>query len=435
MRPGLWQWVPELNGEPRPQRERQLSPFEQGQLRNQLRDWLGNKVVEKAPQNLAWVNNLVFVDKKNGDTRVCTDCTPANDVTNELGWPLPRLQDLRHRLQGNKWLARLDLRNAFFRIHVPKHYRYLTAFRCDGTIYWFVRMPFGLKTAPEVFQRMMDHILAKHWKYAYWYIDDILVWGPTASNLQTRVSRVISTLEGNGHVINFDKSVLSAQSLLFAGMWVTPHSIGPNLDKVKELLALPAPRNKTDAQSVLGLASYLRDHIPLASMLTARMTGAELPPEEYHSEWAKFKSHTVRTISTLGQFDDKENADLYTDASRVACAAVLIQHGRIIAVASRKFTNTETRYTTTDREHLGLILGARKFRLFLQRQGALTQVWTDHQALLTRRVSELTPRQARWRMEIANNIPDLKHVKGKDNPADFFSRLGAIDGWGPVLCI
>lgn len=431
----MWQWVPVLTGVPRPRRERQLSPKEAALLRQQTNDWLVHGVVEEAVRGTPWVNNTVYAAKKNGSVRVCVDCTPANEVTADLGWPLPRLQDVRGRLAGAKYFSRIDLRDAFFRISIPPEYRHLTAYRCDGTIYWFNRMPFGLKTAPETFQRMMDHVLQAHWKYAFWYIDDILIWGRTLKDLVAKENRVLSALELSRQTVNFDKSAFHKTSLLFAGLWVTPSTIGPNFDKVKVLLSLPAPRTKEDARSALGLASYLRDFIPLTSMLTATLSGEEVSAEEYHAAWKEFVTHTAHTITTLTQWDDDADADLYTDASKVACAAVLIQHGRIIAMASRKFAPAETRYSATDREHLGLILGSRKFRIFLQRNGPTTTLWTDHTALLTRRIADLTPRQARWRLELANNITHLRHVPGKRNPADFFSRKGVVENWGPVFSI
>jgi RNase H-like domain found in reverse transcriptase len=82
----------------------------------------------------------------------------------------------------------------------------------------------------------------------------------------------------------------------------------------------------------------------------------------------------------------------------------------------------ETRYSATDREHLGLVFAARKFRLILHREGVDTRVWSDHSALLTRRKEELTPRQSRWNEIVTHWIPGLRHVKGKENPADFVSR-------------
>lgn len=434
MGPQLWHWVPVLTGEPRPPRARPLSPREQSMNRTQTRDWVQRGVVELAPPR-PWTNNLVFVQKKDGRTRMCVDCTPVNDVTAPLGWPLPRLQDLRHRLTGASWFSRMDLKDAFFRISIPLEYRDYTSYRCDGRAYRFKRMPFGLTTAPEVFQRMMDHILAEHWQYAFWYIDDVLVWGNTKSELSKRTARVRASLEKHRHTVSDTKSEYDKEALLFAGLWIAGGQIAPNREKVQALLKLPAPRTKADARSALGLASYLRDFIPLASQLTAAMTGAELSETEYEAHWTRFMRHVAHTITQLREWDEEADADLYTDASLTGCSALLIQHGRIIALASRKFTPAETRYSATDREHLGLILAAHKFRIFVQRKGAVTRCHTDHQSLLTRRIHELTPRQARWRLTVANNIPELRHVKGAQNPADFFSRKGCLEGWGPTLTI
>jgi hypothetical protein len=83
-------------------RRRPLSPIEQQHLRNQVKLWLLQGVIEPSPELLEWVNNTVFVTKSNGSIRVCVDCTPVNAVTKDVGYPLPRLQDLRYHLVGAK---------------------------------------------------------------------------------------------------------------------------------------------------------------------------------------------------------------------------------------------------------------------------------------------------------------------------------------------
>lgn len=138
--------------------------------------------------------------------------------------------------------------------------------------------------------------------------------------------------------------------------------------------------------------------------------------------WRSLVTDIADRMVTLGEWHDDDEAQLYTDASTKMCSAVLIQNGRIIALASRKLSPRETRYSTTDREHLGLVLATKKFRLFLHRHSAPTQVLSDHTALLNRKWCDLTPRQARWKMDVEQWIPHLTYVKGKNNPADYFSR-------------
>lgn len=406
-----------------PPRPRQRTPIEDQLLRDQTRQWSLQGVVEVG-QRIMWVNNPVFVAKKNGTTRVCIDCRPANAVTKKFDWPLLRLQELRHCLKGMRFFCRIDLKDAFFRIVIPAEWRHLTAYESGGRFYQFKRMPFGLKTAPAVFQRWMDHIL-KHLTYAArWYMDDILIFADTLSELHRRTRKVRAALAEARCRINEDKSEYDQKSLLFGGLWIFADGVGPNYAKVREALRLPAPRTKKDKQSALGLVSYLRDFIPLLSLLTANLSGAPIDEEEYQRQWTKLMRHIAKSVTTLKHWKEEEDADLYTDASGSGAAAVLIQDGRIVAVSSRKLTGPETRYSTTDREHLSLLLASEKFRIFLHRQRGNTNVWNDHAALMTRHTESMTPRQTRWFTKISYWIPSIQHIKGSDNPADFFSRWG-----------
>lgn len=374
---------------------------------------------------MPWVNNPVFVAKKNGSIRVCIDCRPTNAVTEDFDWPLPRLKDLRHATRGARWFSRIDLKDAFFRIKIPKVWRYLTAFRSNGTAYQFRRMPFGLKTAPSTFQRFMDTVLAHLREQCFWYMDDVLIYAASKGQLAHRTRAVRNGLVKAGCTINEDKSEYEKQGLVFAGMWVYSEGLGPNLAKVRQVLDLPPPRTKPEKQSALGLVGWLRDHIPLASHLMADLypgQGETLTPQEYEKEWNRLLNHISRRITTLGHWDENKAASLFTDASGKGVGAVLIQDGRITAVSSRKLKPAETRYSTTDREHLSLVFASKTMKIFLHRNSGATRVLNDHAALIGRKHAEMLPRQARWAELVNQWIPNVEHVKGSNNPADFFSR-------------
>lgn len=228
------------------------------------------------------------------------------------------------------------------------------------------------------------------------------------------------------------KSEYDRRSILMAGIWLFQGGVGPNAEKVKALFDLPTPRTKPELRSALGLVSYLRDHIPLVSLFTAKLSGREVESQELDGEWRKLLRHIARAITTIRHFDENRDADLYTDASDLAIGAVLIQDGKIIAVSSRKLTPAETRYSATDREHLSLAHAAEKYRFFLHRQGAETRIHNDHQALLGRKNDKMTPRQERTRTLIQTWVPNLRHVKGERNPADFFSRWKMGDVLGQI---
>jgi hypothetical protein len=401
-----------------------LTPIQEIQAGEQALLWLAMGVVEPIPTP-PLVNNLVLVAKKNGRIRVCVDCSPANNVTEEFDWPLPRLQDVRFRIQGSTWYARIDLKDAFFRISVPVRFRHLTAFMVGKNAYQFRKMPFGLKTAPAVFQRFMDWGLSEYWAWAVWYMDDILITATTESELMTRSRLIRRKLKEMKCIVNEEKSVGGRTGILFAGLWISGAGVGPNLEQVTKILEIPTPATKADMQSALGLVSYLRDFIPLVGHFTALLypdkQGLRLDQQEIDKQWGALRGHLASALTINHHWRDGVTADVYTDASQYALGVVVLQEGRIVAIASRKLTPAETRYSATDREHLGLVYAAEKFRLILHQRG-LVRVWCDHSALLTRKFDRLTPRQARWQTLVHAWIPNLSHVKGKSNPADFVSR-------------
>jgi hypothetical protein len=425
-------WVPVLDGDPLPPRRRVLSPIQEGQAQAQALAWLGQGVIEPIPTP-PLLNNLVLVAKKDGRTRVCVDCTPANQVTQAFDWPLPRLQDIRYRIQGNTWFSRIDLKDAFFRIGVPAEYRRLTAFLAGKQAYQFRRMPFGLKTAPAVFQRFMDWGLSTFYEWAVWYIDDILICATSREELIARERLVRYKLQEMKCTINEDKSESEKQEILFTGLLVTGEGVGPNPAQVAAVRSLPTPSTKAEAQSALGLVSYLRDFVPLVGHFTAMLypdkDGLRLDKVAYERQWGLLIKHLVSAISITHHWKQGVACDLFTDASQYALGVILIQAGKIVALASRKLSPAETRYSATDREHLGLVYAAEKFKVTLHQPDAPTRVWSDHSSLLSRQADRLTPRQSRWNTLVNTWIPKVEHVPGKANPADFISRW-KFDGVG-----
>jgi hypothetical protein len=397
---------------------------------------LHERVVERCPQQ-ALLNNLVFVEKKDKSTRVCIDCTPVNAHTADYDWALPRLQDIRHKVLGSRYMSRLDLRAAFFRIKVPRPVRRYVAFTCDGECYWFRRMPFGLKTAPATFQQFMDTSLAEFNLFALWYIDDIWVGADTLPELRQRVRRIKAKLSQIGCAVNEEKSEYDKTSVLFAGLRITRGCLSANQDKVAEVMRTPPPTTRKAMQSALGLVSYLRDFLPLTSHFTGELypnkEGLRLPPEEITVHWRKLLHHLATCVTSLRHWNENLDADLYADASGHSLGIVLLQEGRIVAVFSRKLSPAETRYNTTDREHMALKEAARRFKVFIHRSKGSTRVHSDHAALLNRNYTDMTPRQCRWKIIVDQWIPNVLHVPGVKNPADYLSRWDVEIEGGQIL--
>ncbi|KXJ77343.1 hypothetical protein RP20_CCG007721 [Aedes albopictus] len=90
--------------------------------------------------------------------------------------------------KGKIWSV-LDVKDAFFLLELDDESKDITTFITHRGLYRFKRLPFGLVSAPEIFQRTMDEMLADC-EGAYWYLVDVGVEGSTVEEHDSRLQKV-----------------------------------------------------------------------------------------------------------------------------------------------------------------------------------------------------------------------------------------------------
>lgn len=91
---------------------------------------------------------------------------------------MPKIQDLVRSIRNSSHFVGLDLRAGYWQIMMEEKSIPYTAFRTRGGLYEFLVMPFGLKTAPATFNRLMDQVVGDlFWNGVCVYLDDVLVHG------------------------------------------------------------------------------------------------------------------------------------------------------------------------------------------------------------------------------------------------------------------
>lgn len=153
--------------------------------------------------------------------------------------------------------------------------------------------------------------------------------------------------------------------------------------------------------------------------------------KEQQESFQKLK-HSLSEGETLGHYKlDADKTQLITDASNVGVEAVLVQenkgHTRVISYASRALSETEKKYSTTEKEGLAVVWAFEKYHLYLY--GIDFELVTDHKPLesLYNMKTTQNARIQRWMLKLMPYNYQIKYLPGKQNIADALSRLVATN--------
>lgn len=161
----------------------------EGAVNAKLDELLARDIIEVKNGPASWVSPLVVANKANGTIRLCVDLRRVNQAVVRERHPMPIIDDIMTRIGKGKIWSVLDVKDAFFLLELDDESKDITTFITHRGLYRFKRLPFGLVSAPEMFQRTMDEMLADC-EGAYWYLDDVGVEGSTLEEHDSRLEKV-----------------------------------------------------------------------------------------------------------------------------------------------------------------------------------------------------------------------------------------------------
>lgn len=129
------------------------------QLKSELTEMTEKGIICPVTEPTQWISSLVCVPKKNGKLRICLDPKDLNSAICRENYPLPTIEDISTRLYNAKVFTKLDVRNGFWHVPLDEESSFLTTFNTPFGRYRWLRMPFGISSAPEVFQRRMHQLI------------------------------------------------------------------------------------------------------------------------------------------------------------------------------------------------------------------------------------------------------------------------------------
>ena len=384
-----------------------------------------------------WAAPIVPVVKEDESIRICGDYrATVNQVAKLDTYPLPHIDSLFSSLAGGTSFSKLDLAHAYLQIPLEEESKKYVTINTQRGLYRYNRLPFGVASAPAIFQRTMEDILRGIPQVSV-YIDDVLVTGKTEEEHLKTLDQVLTRMQRAGLWLKKQKSAFLLPSVEYLGHKITAEGIQPTEEKVRAIKDAPAPKNVTQLRSFFGLINYYAKFLPRLSSTLAPLY--KLLQKGVQWKWRADQEKAfieakqqLASPKLLAHYNVENYVILSCDASPYGVGAVLSQvvngEEKPVAFASRSLAPAERNYAQIDREGLAVVFGVKKFHQYVY--GRRFTIYSDHQPLQAlfgkgRTVPQMaSPRIQRWALTLSAYDYSLKFRPGlKLANADMFSRL------------
>jgi len=217
-------------------------------------------IIEKSAS--PWASNVVVVTKHDGTPRITLDYRALNNVTYKDSYPLPNIADCLDAFRGSSWFGILDLRSSFYQVPLAEANRDKTAFIIRRGEWRFCALPMGLSNAPATFQRFKDLVLrGLTWESVLVYIDDIVVYAHTYSDLKLRLEEVFIRLRGANLKLKPTKVILFQREIPFLGHRISGAGVAMDPEKIGDIVRWHRPTSVHEVRQFLGLCGYYRPYV------------------------------------------------------------------------------------------------------------------------------------------------------------------------------
>ena len=434
------------NAHPRFCRARSVPFILKDKIEAELERLLGEGIIESM-QFSKWAAPIVPVLKSDGKIRICGDYkTTVNQVSETELYPLPKIEDLFSNLAGGKLFSKLDLSHAYQQLLLDDKSKDYVVINTHKGLFRYTRLPFGIASAPAIFQRTMESLLQGIPGVAV-YLDDILVSGKSEEKHLETLDLVLKRMEDAGLRLKRNKCHFMTPSVEYLGHRIDRDGLHPTDEKVRAIRDAPNPRDVTELRSFLGLINYYGKFLPQLSTVLAPLYRLLRKDERWSWKAEQIKAFKkakslLQEAPVLVHYDNTKEIILACDASPYGVGAVISHRmddgsERPIGYASSSLSPAEKKYSQLEKEALAIIFGVKKFHQYLY--GLRFTIYTDHQPLKhlfnsTRPVPVMaSSRIQRWAMTLAAYHYSIGYKPGQHHEnADGLSRLPLQEAPGTV---
>ena len=420
-------------------------------LEKKLQTWIDMGILVH-DDTCEWASPVFALPKKEpGEVNLICDYRKLNAVTKLGTQIIDNMQEMLDTAATWKYIVTLDMRQSYAQCALSKEAQKKAAIATTLGVLRPTRVQFGLKGAPAHFTRLVRSIL-RDIPNVQTYIDDCVYGANTQDELLEITDKVFERFAKANLRLNPKKNQFGRKTTVILGHEITSEGLKPQQTKLDIIKHWPIPKDANQLRQFLGLANFFRKFV--AGYATKVAILEKLVRDTIHEK--KKYEWTTDHQAAFDQLKDalhnapclthpsKREADTYyifVDASNWAIGAVLtlfkeeVQAYQPVGAFSKRFTATEQRYSTIERELLGVLRALQHWAIYIW--GHSIVVFTDHKPIAALMRSKggasgpvgITNRLETFLQRVAPFNVEVRYIEGlKNTAADALSRIpkGAV---------
>ena len=322
----------------------------------------------KVSQPTDWVNSMV-VSSRGEKIRICLDPGDLNKAVKREHYSIPTVYEIVAKIPEAKVFTVLDAKSGYLQMKLDYESSLLTTMNTPVGRYRWLKLPFRIKSAPELYQRAMDEML-EDIDHAYAIMDDILIAGRDIAHHDSVLEAVLNRATTYNLKLNFKKVRVRKQQVQYVGHIISAEGLKPDPEKVRAMKDMPPPEAKEDVRRFLGSIQYLAKFLPMLAEVEAPLRELTRKDVLFHCDkpkaaaFQKLKDMCLE-VPVLAYYDVRKDVTIQCDASKSEVDAVLLHEGRPIAYASRKLRESELNCAPIEKEMLAIVFSTQKFREYI----------------------------------------------------------------------
>ena len=188
-------------------------------------------VISKVNEPTDWVSSIVIVPKPNGKLCVWLDPRSLDEAIRRQHFKLPSREEVMAKFANARVFTKLDASQGFWQMKLDEESSKLTTFNTPFGRYKYNRLPYGIKSAPEVYHKKVKEMF-EGIPQVDTSMDDIIIHGENSQVHDEALREVFKRIKANNLKLNRDKCQFGVNQLIFLGDMLTDQGVKPDPRKV-----------------------------------------------------------------------------------------------------------------------------------------------------------------------------------------------------------